>query len=267
MISVILGTYNRGHLLRRSLQAYEKVKDLRLIVYDDGSRDGTDKLIQDYTGKSVYTFMGENQGWRDSASYLNGGIMFAIHKMRSDYVFITHPEIIIGQSTIDDAVALAKDNNTWVSCKGYYLTPEQQQHIDSVKWYNDLLEVRKLPNFYGNIVSPEFEGREDYLPESIERHDVWHSWIFAGGHRDMWLRFGGLTPFETWGSVDMDLHMRRAVGGIHTVTPNNETAYVVHQNHDEIAQRDMQKAMANLPSYSNQADCFKPHLIHDQDAK
>lgn len=266
MIAVIIGTYNRGHLLRRALQAYEKIKDLTLIVYDDGSRDGTDKLIMDYTGKSVYTFMGENQGWRDSASYLNQGIMFAIHKMKKEYIFITHPEIIIGETTIEDSIALAKDDNTWVNCKGYYLSPEQQANIDSVKWYNDLLEVRKLPNFYGNTQSPEFEGRTDYLPEGIEKHEVWHSWIFGGGHRDMWLRFGGLTEFKTWGSVDMDLQMRRMVGGIHTITPNNPSAYVVHQNHDEIAQRDMTAAMAALLPYHRKEECFKPHLLNDPDA-
>ena len=262
MTAIIIGTYNRGHLLSRSLMAYAKQRGITLIVMDDGSTDNTAPLVLDYEGPSYYFFLGPKTGWRDSASYLNRGIRFALHNLKAQHVFITHPEIIPGATTIDSAVRMATDNNTWVSCKGYYLTPQQQASIETVRWYDDLLNVRKLPGFYGSL-TPEFTGNPDYTPERIEQFPVWESWIFGGGHRDMWLRFGELTEFETWGSVDVDLLNRRRIAGINTVTPGEPSDYVVHQNHDDIAQRDMSKCMAALPTYHFASEAFKPELLYE----
>ena len=265
MTTVIIGTYNRGHLLWRSLLAYVKA-GVNVIVMDDGSTDDTNIFCKYYINVHYIKMPPKNGEWRDSASFLNQGIKIALHDHKSDYVFITHPEIIVGETTIESAVKLATDKETWVSCKGYYLTPEQQAKIESVHIGESLLNVRKLPGFYGAGNSAEYSGNKDYLPESIEQIPVWQSWIFGGGSRDMWLHFGGLTEFKTWGSVDMDLLNRRHIAGIKTVTPGLPTDLVVHQNHDDPAintptPRDMDKCVAALPQYHSKEQALKPELI------
>lgn len=260
MTTVIIGTYNRANLLERSLFHYAK-HDVQVIVIDDDSNDNTEALCRMFLNVRYIKLPPKNGEWRDSASFLNKGISIAVNEYHSDFIFITHPEIIVGETTIESAVKLATDKETWVSCKGYYLTPDQQAVIDSVEWEHDLLEVRKLPNFY-NSVTAEFTGNKDYTPESIESIPVWQSWIFGGGSRDMWLYFGGLTEFKTWGSVDMDLLNRRHIADMKTVTPGLPTDLVVHQNHDDLGTpRDMDKCIAALPQYHTKEQALKPELI------
>jgi glycosyltransferase involved in cell wall biosynthesis len=256
--AIIIGTYNRAHLLRRSLLHYPDWVDIYIL--DDGSTDETfDVSFSSNKNIKYYFLEGKEPGkWRDSASYLNRAIRAAL-AMRYQYIFITHPEIIPGKTTIESAKALATDKETWVSCKGYYLTPEQQEQL------KDDAQAKHLPNFYGQY-SAEFRGNKDYLPENIEKINVWHSWIFGGGSREMWQYFGGLTPFEVWGSIDVDLLNRRVIAGMKTVTPNKETDIVIHQNHDDPAintptPRDMEKCMAALPRYTSKEQALKPHLI------
>lgn len=261
-VAIVIGTYNRGHLLRRSLTAYAKYKGLSIIIIDDGSDDNTLDVVKEFESSDLdlhYNYLGDKQGYRDSASFLNKGISFALYELNAYHIFVTHPEIIPGATTITSAVDVATDSTTWVSCKGYYLTPEQQAVIDSVDWQNDLTNVRQLPNFY-DAPSAEFTGNKDYLPAGVESIEVWDSWIFGGGSRNMWLYFGGLTEFETWGSVDVDLLMRRTIAEIKTITPNESSDYVVHQNHD--APRDMNACMAALKEYTVKEEALKPHLLY-----
>ena len=261
-IAIVIGTYNRGNLLRRSLTAYAKHKGLSVVIIDDGSDDNTLDVVKEFESSGLdlhYNYLGDKQGYRDSASFLNKGISFALYELNASHVFVTHPEIIVGATTIQSAVNDAIDSTNWISCKGYYLTPEQQAVIDSVDWQSDLLNVRQLPDFYA-APSAEFTGNKDYLPAGVESILVWDSWIFGGGSRDMWLYFGGLTEFETWGSVDVDLLMRRTIAEIKTITPNESSDYVVHQNHD--APRDMDKCMAALKTYVVKEEALKPHLLY-----
>ena len=265
-IVVVLATYNRAHLLKRSLKLYEKSEAL-LLVMDDDSNDDTYMICKLSSCPIYYIQLPSKNGkWRDSASILNRGISHAIYKFRALTIFITHPEIIPGLETINACKDLAVSNSTWINAKGYYLGIDQQKILDSIDWKTDPLNIRKLPGFYNDSVS-EFQNK-DYTPDSIDKIDVWDSWIFGGGSADMWNAFGGLTEFETWGSVDVDLLNRRVKLNMDTVTPKSEKAIVIHQNHDDpaynvLTPRNMEKCMAVLPDY-NSEDPRKPNLISNQ---
>jgi len=259
--AIIIGTYNRAELLRRSLHAYSKHSGLHLVIMDDGSTDNTLEVVKEFEHSNLhieYCNLGEKTEYRDSASFLNIGIKYALHEIGADYIFITHPEIIVGSTTIENAVNASVNKNTWISCKGYYLTAEQQKQIETIDIDKSILNVRNFGNFY-KATSAEFTGDPDYLPANIEKAKVWQSWIFGGGSRAMWQYFGGLTEFKTWGSVDVDLLMRRKAAKMKTVTPNLLTDYVVHQNHD--APRDMQKCLQAVGIYTCKETALKPHLL------
>ena len=263
MTAIIIGTYNRGDLLIRSLHAYAKIGGITLVIMDDGSTDNTLDVIKEFAngdGLNIeYVNMGEKTGYRDSASFLNIGIKYALHVLKADHIFITHPEIIPGCTTIQSAVARAKNKNTWVSCKGYYLTP---LHQDYMQYYKTFDAIDLKGEFYlSKSPSAEHSGDPAYLPANIEKAKVWDSWIFAGGSRAMWEYFGGLTEFETWGSVDVDLLRRRHAAGMKTVTPQRFSDYVVHQNHDNNAQRDVAKCMAALIEYETKEQALKTELL------
>ena len=268
-VVVVLGTYNRGQLLYNSLKAYEKYGEmcatnyhLGLVVIDDGSTDSTIQICACCKVPIHYIKLTDkkNGEWRDSASFLNHGIKYALHQLEADYVFITHPEIIPGEKTISRLKELATNNNTWVNAKCYFLSREQQWGLSKVDWQDNLLNVRKLSNFYGSKDSPVL-GYNEFDHENVDKALVWHSWVFGGGSREFWFRFGGLTPFNTWGSVDMDLLNRRQRGNIMTLTPHEDDAIVVHQNHDdEVAIKDMDMSITEVRKVDD-SHWAKPELI------
>ena len=59
-----------------------------------------------------YKYLGDKACWRDSSSFLNKGLKQAL-ECGYKYIFITHPEIIPGKTTIENAKKLAvdKENN------------------------------------------------------------------------------------------------------------------------------------------------------------
>ncbi len=165
-IAIVTGTYNRAHLLLRSLFHYQACKrpqyrkaienetgqisyvidadcSICLVIMDDGSTDFTRELCEKFANEQLpiyYFYMGDKQPgeWRDSAAFINQGMSFALHGLGASFVFPTHPEICVGEDTIATIVDYCKENrDAFGMAKGYYLTPEQQvlfgQSYESLK--------------------------------------------------------------------------------------------------------------------------------------
>ena len=69
-ISVIIPTYNRAGMLREAIQSVldqdylqdpRRMRDLELLVVDDGSTDDTRGVVREFGGRAAYVFM-ENRG-------------------------------------------------------------------------------------------------------------------------------------------------------------------------------------------------------------
>ena len=62
--SVIIPTFNRSGFIKSAIDSVlgQTYEDFELIVVDDGSDDGTDKLIKEYTDKRIKYFYQENKG-------------------------------------------------------------------------------------------------------------------------------------------------------------------------------------------------------------
>lgn len=236
-IAVVMGTYNRGELLDRSLWHYERQGiPHTIIIFDDGSTDNTKAVVDYYTVDNSldihYIRLEKEPGkWRDSACYLNAGIAYALHVLKSQYIFITHPEIIPGRNLLKtacrklDSVGFARLN-----AKGYYLTPGQQEKIDEADLGEGIAGIRNLPDFYQE--SEAGNGNKDYTARAVDNALTWGSWIWGGFTAYNWRRFGGVFESETWGAVDVEFMERCRRLNVQTVTPLDIEAMVIHQNHD-----------------------------------
>lgn len=263
--AIVLGTYNRGHLLDNSLLHYQRTMQPGdcLVIIDDGSTDDTRETVEWYADHiDIFYFRLEKEPgtWRDSAEFLNMGISFALNALRCQNVFITHPEIIPGEKTLEQAKHLANmqsNRRVWVSAKGYYLTMQQQAYLME-HWrikgnmHEDILKVRDIPGFYDVEGAPILGPAADYVHTAMDKHKVWQSWIWGGGNRMMWSYLGGVNESKFWGVVDVDLLNRRNAFNMLTATPSDERAMVVHQNHDDpnqnvVTPRDMDAVFANMP--------------------
>jgi glycosyltransferase involved in cell wall biosynthesis len=263
-VSVVLVTYNRSHLLYRSLARYaaQSFQDLEVIVVDDDSTDFTADLCDDYAQEldlKRITVRKRGAGWRDCAVNINLGIRAA----KGELIAATHPEVIPGNKTLEYMWERRKDM-TYLSAKVYYLTPEQQAVIDTVPWDTEgALAVRELPNFYTST-SPEISGNSEYTPTAMDKHTVWESWVFGACTRKTWQYAGGFTEFEQWGAIDVDWLARRRLLQINTITLLDPETYVVHQNHDdptktEPTPRDMKKALSG-PKYNLPKEAIRNNL-------
>jgi glycosyltransferase involved in cell wall biosynthesis len=77
VVSVVLNTYNRAHLVNRAIESVlsQSVEDIELIVVDDGSTDGTSKLFAEIKDERLRYIWQVNQGL---AAARNAGIKASI---------------------------------------------------------------------------------------------------------------------------------------------------------------------------------------------
>lgn len=249
-VSIVMATYNRAHLLRRSLERYaaQPFSDFELIIIDDWSEDNTRELIAEFASRlriisitPPYKLPGT---WRSEASIINIGLRAS----RGEVVIATHPEMLVGNTSIENVFNLANKPDTFANTKVYYLTQADQLQIDSVDWLTLGPEaIRTLPGFYDQS-SPVVGAMKDYTHTATDEHRVWHSWMFGGMNRATWQKLGGFWEFESWGSVDVWFYEARKKLGIVTVSPLDIASFTVHQNHDHdgTSQRDMDKCLAAL---------------------
>jgi len=119
--------------------------------------------------------------------------------------------------------------------------------------------IEENPDFY-NYGDPT----HPYHHVQVEKAKVWDSWIFCGASRQTWLKFGGFSESDAWGTIDVTFHHRRYQGGFVTWVPDGQNNMVVHQNHnleiDVQTPRDMDLCMKTA-SELNATPC-QPELLN-----
>jgi hypothetical protein len=234
--------------------------------------DDTQGLVYDFCADNdmryvVLTPGPKREKWRDCGAVLNYGIRAAA----GDYILLTHPEVMPGRRSVAECVsrlaAFEVDRKWWggsrswltdkdhplpidrgpvpfgmyACCKPYYLTPRDQERIDTVDWLNTgPLAVRQIEGFYEH--EQHKNGNPDYSPWSIESigkpgapHTHWLSWVFGGCSRKTWRMMGGMLETGKWGSVDVAFVQRRRTLGIANHTCIEDDTLCCHQNHDDPA--------------------------------
>lgn len=252
LVSVVMATYQRRHLLERSLVCYQHQHfdndRFEVVVIDDHSTDGTRELVLDWAGTtgiraSVLTAAPKPAEWVDCGWILNLGIRAAA----GDHIILTHPEVMPGRRSVAACVERmswfesAKSANwpdsvgMYAACRVYYMSPASQAQIDTVNWGSDPLKVREIPGFYDPVPG----GNPHYHPSFMDRVgtpgcpvQTWDSWVFGGCSRETWKRLGGMFESKKWGSVDILFNHRRKKLGMNEWTTPGDDTIVTHQNHD-----------------------------------
>jgi hypothetical protein len=263
-VSVVIANYNRAEFLWRALACYKKqsfpLEDIEFIYVEDWSDDGSDSLLSTWAQELNITVIRppykQPGTWRSEASIINIGLRAA----KGEFIIATHPEVMCGRDSIRSMYE-HRQENTYHACKIYFLTPEQQEQLPFMKWEEDVLNVRQIPGFYES--EPAIKGYNDHYKHiNMEAHTRFDSWVFGGMTRKTWQAIGGLTEFDTWGSVDVDFAQRRTILQIPNITEMDEQTMCVHQNHDALSaqHRDIDAVLKSIRIYPTPGSAILDNL-------
>ena len=100
MISVVLPSYNRAHILPRAIESIlgQTYKDIELIIVDDGSSDNTAEVVGRFSDSRIVYVRQENAG---ACAARNNGIAHA----RGDYIAFQDSDDIWHQDKLEKQLA------------------------------------------------------------------------------------------------------------------------------------------------------------------
>ena len=110
-IAIVVVTYNRKVLLKEALEAIanQNVKDVKVIVVDNASTDGTKEYIAEALKDSRFSYLntGVNLG---GAGGFNFGIKEAV-KLGCDYIWIMDDDCIVHKDSLEKLLQFAKEKD------------------------------------------------------------------------------------------------------------------------------------------------------------
>lgn len=205
-VSLILSTYNRARYLELSLLGYMRQthKDFEVIVVDDGSTDGTDKVIERYKTRASFPIKHlwqENRGFR-KARILNEGIKAS----RYDYVVFSDGDCIPKADFISAHVSNSGEN--------YILGGG---HVRLPKDYSDALTPGAVSNgAFEEYLTPDvmaglrWKQRKNifYMLVGKKRRPKFLGLNFSVPKKALYEVNGFDENYEGWGQEDSDLRER-----------------------------------------------------------
>lgn len=186
IVSIIMATYNRAHLIERTIRSvqYQSLQEWELIVTDDGSTDETPKLMSEWQKKEpriVYIRSEVNQGI--SRNYNMG---FS-HAQGSYIAMIDDDDPWIDNDKLKKQVAFLEENKEYVGCGAgvvvinaigkelyRYLKPKEDKDIRRYMLYSN----------------PMANSTTLFLRSAGEKVGWYDSSIRYSGDRDFWLKMG-----------------------------------------------------------------------------
>lgn len=144
-ISIIVSTYNQLSYVKYNLKAYRWVydnqfQDFEIIFADDGSKDGTDKYIEEITTRQIFPFPVQCV-WHEDRGFRRALIQNkAIEEARGQYVLIMDVDTFPGEMTFPPL--LEKISRPFVELKEAYM---------GIRWKVNWEKLKDKPYSLENI--------------------------------------------------------------------------------------------------------------------
>mgnify|MGYP002623155248 CR=1 FL=1 len=134
-VSIIVPTYNVENYLVECMESIvnQTLKDIEIICVDDGSKDNSGKILDEYASKDcrIKVIHKENGGYGKA---MNVGLDHAT----GEYIGIVEPDDYIDLEMYEKLYNLAKNNNSDMAKSPYYVNLEtQRKHLVYPITWND----------------------------------------------------------------------------------------------------------------------------------
>lgn len=217
-ISIILSTYNQPSWLEKSLQGYEfqTFKDFEILIADDGSKDETKSLIENYKKKSklkITHIWHEDNGFQKTI-ILNKSIISS----KSDYLLFSDGDCIPRSDFVEKHISL-REKKYFLS-GGYFKLPLSISEIislDDIKNQNcfdiDWLKKNGLNSSIKNYKLTARGCTEKLLNRLTPTKATWNGHNSSGWKKDI-LNVNGFDERMQYGGEDRELGERMLNLGI-----------------------------------------------------
>ena len=170
LISVVIPTYNRAHLIKRSATSVlnQTYKNLELIIVDDGSTDNTKEVIDSLNDKRIVYVKQANQG---VSTARNNGVAIA----KGEYIAFHDSDDVWHLDKLEKQIQAIQNNNAdFVFCKilkiGNLMKREEPKYIKEGFLPKNILPFNLFPQsslgkaeiFKSNIFDKTIQGIEDF---------------------------------------------------------------------------------------------------------
>lgn len=154
MISIIVPVYNVAAYLPKCLQSLNQQteKDIEIIIVNDGSTDGSDKICQDFiVGKEQFRYVSKE----------NGGLMSAwmegVKHVKGDYIGFVDSDDYVEETMFEKLYTKAKETGAEiVMCDRYDVVGDNVSYLPQ-KIEPGLYDGERMDVIYQNIL-PKFNG-------------------------------------------------------------------------------------------------------------
>ena len=178
LVSVIIPTYNRKHILTKAIQSVinQTYQSLELLVIDDGSTDGTEKAVKEFSDSRIRYFRYEcNMG---VAAARNVGVREAT----GEYIaFLDSDDEWLEEKTAAQITALMNTGEkTIAGCTGFYRIQGDYTKIvqptSNVSWFKRLLLKCGLGPGSTLMTSRSAFEKVGCFDENLQRLEDW-DWL------------------------------------------------------------------------------------------
>ena len=178
--SVVLPSYNREKFLPRAIQSVlsQTYQDYEFVILDDGSTDGTNKLLQVYSKKypqmRVIT-LAKNKGVANARNVLN-------QEARGKYIAIMDSDDIVHPDWLEKMFEFISKNK-----EIELIIPQKAEFYDGDE-ENKILQHRPLKwifvgNSFGNVGNV-------FKKEFVQKHQIkYDETLICGEDYDFWVKF------------------------------------------------------------------------------
>ena len=233
-ISIILSTYNQPSWLEKALQGYEfqTFKDFEILIADDGSKDETRLLIENYKKKSklkITHIWHEDNGFQKTI-ILNKSIISS----KSDYLLFSDGDCIPRSDFVEKHIS-QKEEKYFLS-GGYFKLPLSISEIislDDIKNQNCFdINWLKKNGLNSSIKNYKLTARgctEKLLNRLTPTKATWNGHNSSGWKKDI-LNVNGFDERMQYGGEDRELGERMLNLGIRS-KQLRYSAVCVHLDH------------------------------------
>jgi len=237
IITVYITNYNYAKFIRRSIESvlHQTIQNFELFIIDDGSTDGSKRIIEEYSNNSKIKIIYQNN------KGLNITNNIALRAAKGKYIMRLDADDYLEQSALEVMMStLEKSNNTLgLVFPDYYLIDENDEKIGQVQRMDFRKEVKLLDQPAHGACTMI---RRDYL---LSLGGYNESYTCQDGY-ELWIKF--ITHYPV-ANINIPLFSYRQHGNNLTSNEDRilETRSKIKDNYVDLKKLDIPKTVVVIP--------------------